>query len=225
MAGTDLLPTFAATAPLDVFGMKVTNLPAKLGLTGEMETFEDLPQAAMHAELARRRVYLHPYRWTSLGLSLIEAMMIGMPVVALATTEAVEAVPPEAGIVSTKLPTLLRALHQFANEPELAVQRARPPARPPWPATTSTASSPPGTHCSTPSSPDDPTALTPGSGHVGGSRRFAARVSRSCRYPWSAEGRREPLVKSGSRRPRCSPIRSVAKTQTILPDQFFAAVL
>ncbi|MEV5745023.1 glycosyltransferase [Microbispora rosea] len=125
VAGTDLLPTFAAAAPLDVFGMKVTNLPAKLGLAGEMEAFEDLPQTAMHAELARRRVYLHPYRWTSLGLSLVEAMMIGMPIVALATTEAVEAVPPEAGIVSTKLPTLLRALNQFANEPELAVQAGK----------------------------------------------------------------------------------------------------
>ncbi|MEU7910020.1 glycosyltransferase [Microbispora bryophytorum] len=125
VAGTDLLPTFAATAPLDVFGMKVTNLPAKLGLSGEMEAFEDLPQAAMHAELARRRVYLHPYRWTSLGLSLIEAMMIGMPVVALATTEAVEAVPPEAGVVSTKLPTLLRALDRYADEPELAAQAGK----------------------------------------------------------------------------------------------------
>lgn len=125
VAGTDLLPTFAATAPLDVFGMQVTNLPSKLGLDREMETFEDLPQAAMHAELARRRVYLHPYRWTSLGLSLIEAMMIGMPIVALATTEAVEAVPPEAGIVSTKLPTLLRALDRFAAEPELAVQAGK----------------------------------------------------------------------------------------------------
>ena len=48
----------------------------------------------MHAELARRRAYLHLCRWTSLGLSLIEAMAMGMPVVALATTEAVAAVPP-----------------------------------------------------------------------------------------------------------------------------------
>ncbi|WP_182881500.1 glycosyltransferase [Microbispora sp. H10949] len=125
VAGTDLLPTFATGAPIDVFGMQVRNLPAKLGLDGAMEAFEDLPQSAMHAELARRRVYLHPYRWTSLGLSLIEAMMIGMPVVALATTEAVEAVPPEAGVVSTKIPTLLRALDRFANEPELAAQAGK----------------------------------------------------------------------------------------------------
>ena len=39
-------------------------------------------------------------RWTSLGLSLLEAMQLGMPVVALATTEATVAVPPEAGVVS-----------------------------------------------------------------------------------------------------------------------------
>jgi hypothetical protein len=122
VAGTDLLPAFAAVAPLDVFGMKVTGLPGTLGLAGQMDAFEDLPQDAMHADLGRRRVYLHPYRWTSLGLSLIEAMLIGMPVVALATTEAVEAVPPEAGVVSTKVTTLLGALERFAAEPELAVQ-------------------------------------------------------------------------------------------------------
>ncbi|GII56807.1 glycosyl transferase [Planotetraspora thailandica] len=122
VAGTDLLPAFAVAAPLDVFGMRVTRLPATLGVPGRMEAFEDLPREAMHAALARRRVYLHPYRWTSLGLSLIEAMMLGMPVVALATTEAVEAVPPEAGVVSTKVPTLVAALRAFAADPELAVQ-------------------------------------------------------------------------------------------------------
>ncbi|MBB4919271.1 glycosyltransferase [Streptosporangium saharense] len=118
VAGTDLLPVFAAAVPLDVFGMKVTGLPEALGVsTG---TFEDLPQRAMHAELARRRVYLHPYRWTSLGLSLIEAMLLGMPVVALATTEAVEAVPAGAGVISTRVATLTAALESFATDPALA---------------------------------------------------------------------------------------------------------
>jgi glycosyltransferase involved in cell wall biosynthesis len=37
--------------------------------------------------MARRRVYLHPVRWTSLGLSLIEAMHLGMPVAGLAARE------------------------------------------------------------------------------------------------------------------------------------------
>ncbi|MEV4836778.1 glycosyltransferase [Nonomuraea sp. NPDC049486] len=117
VAGTDLLPRFAAEVPLDLFGMKVEGLP--------YGTYEDLPQARMHAELARRRVYLHPYRWTSLGLALIEAMTLGMPVVALAATEAVEAVPPEAGVVSTRVDVLAQALREFAADPERAAQAGK----------------------------------------------------------------------------------------------------
>lgn len=126
VAGTDLLPAFAVAVPLDVFGMKVTGLPEALGVPAG--TFEDLPQRAMHAELARRRVYLHPYRWTSLGLSLIEAMLLGMPVVALATTEAVEAVPAEAGVVSTRVGVLAAALESFVTDPDRA-RRAGEAAR------------------------------------------------------------------------------------------------
>ncbi|MFE3450250.1 glycosyltransferase [Nonomuraea sp. NPDC059194] len=111
MAGTDLLAAF--TAPLDVFGMQTSALP--------YPAF-DLPQAELHAALARRRAYLHPYRWTSLGLSLIEAMMIGLPVVALAATEAVEAVPQDAGVLSTRLPVLVEALSAFVGDPALASQ-------------------------------------------------------------------------------------------------------
>lgn len=117
VAGTDLLPRFAAEVPLDLFGMKVEGLP--------YGTYEDLPQARMHAELARRRVYLHPYRWTSLGLALIEAMTLGMPVVAVAATEAVEAVPPEAGVISTRVGVLARALREFAADPERAAQAGK----------------------------------------------------------------------------------------------------
>jgi glycosyltransferase involved in cell wall biosynthesis len=116
VTGTDLLPHFAGQAPLDIFGMAVSQLPASDRIT----TFEDLPQAQMHAELARRRVYLHPIRWTSLGLSLLEAMHLGMPVVALATTEVVEAIPPDAGVISTRIDRLASALRTFVADPDLA---------------------------------------------------------------------------------------------------------
>jgi hypothetical protein len=116
VTGTDLLPRFAALVPLDVFGMVVSQLPPH----DRIATFEDLPQARMHAELARRRVYLHPIRWTSLGLSLLEAMHLGMPVVALATTEASEAVPPHAGVVSTRVDLLIDALSTFIADLDLA---------------------------------------------------------------------------------------------------------
>jgi glycosyltransferase involved in cell wall biosynthesis len=116
--GTDLLPYFAERAPLDVFGMGVAGLPAQLGMpTGAVRGFEDLPQRTMHDELARRRVYLHPVRWTSLGLSLIEAMHLAMPVVAIATTEAAEAIPPGAGIASTRRDWLRESVRRLLADP------------------------------------------------------------------------------------------------------------
>ncbi|MEH0827539.1 MULTISPECIES: glycosyltransferase [unclassified Micromonospora] len=118
VTGTDLLPRFAELAPLDVFGMKVAGLAAHLGLPADrLTSHDDVPQHRMHAELARRRAYLHLCRWTSLGLSLIEAMTMGMPVVALATTEAVEAVPPGAGALSTRVDVLLEAAGRFVAQP------------------------------------------------------------------------------------------------------------
>ncbi|MDX6324642.1 MAG: hypothetical protein QOK15_996 [Nocardioidaceae bacterium] len=116
--GTDLLPALAASVPLDVFGMNVHPLNDALGIsTDRMWTFDDLPQDRMHQELARRRVYVHTARWTSLGLSLLEAMHLGMPVVALATTEAVRAVPPEAGVVTARVDELTAAVWRFVHDP------------------------------------------------------------------------------------------------------------
>ena len=113
VTGTDLLERFAAAAPLDLFGMDAASLGG----------IEDLPQDELHDELARRRVYLHPIRWTSLGLSLIEAMHLGMPVVALGTTEAHEAVPDEAGAVSTRIDVLESTIRRLVADPDEA--RAR----------------------------------------------------------------------------------------------------
>jgi hypothetical protein len=116
VTGTDLLPGFAAAAPLDVFGMR-TGL---LDPDGDRVRTFDLPQHALHREMARRRLYLHPVRWTSLGLSLLEAMFLGMPVVALDTTEVREAVPPGAGTVSNRLDVLRAAVRDLLADPAAA---------------------------------------------------------------------------------------------------------
>lgn len=119
--GADLLPGLAAVAPVDVFGMGLAGLHERYGLAPDrVALHDDPPQAAMHAELARRRVYVHPVRWTSLGLSLLEAMHLGMPVVALATTEAVEAVPGEAGVVSTRPAVLWDAVRTYLHDEDAA---------------------------------------------------------------------------------------------------------
>jgi hypothetical protein len=111
VTGTDLLEPLAERVPIDVFG-----IGAGAVADGTIDGIDDLPQERLHDEMARRRVYLHPVRWTSLGLSLIEAMHIGMPVVALATTEVVEAVPPEAGVVSNRIEVLGDALARLAED-------------------------------------------------------------------------------------------------------------
>jgi glycosyltransferase involved in cell wall biosynthesis len=112
VTGTDLLERFRAAAPIDLFGMDAPTLGG-----------EDLSQGELHDAMARRRVYLHPIRWTSLGLSLLEAMHLAMPVVVLGTTEAHEAVPPEAGAISTRVDVLAESLQRLVNDPEEA--RAR----------------------------------------------------------------------------------------------------
>ena len=126
ITGTDLLPRLARGAGLDVFGMGIDGLAAGLGLGPDrLREIGDLPQGRLHGEMARRRVYLHTARWTSLGLSLIEAMALGMPVVSLATTEAVVAVPPDAGVLATRVDDLVAALAGLVAEPERASSMGR----------------------------------------------------------------------------------------------------
>jgi Glycosyl transferases group 1 len=116
VTGTDLLDRLGRAAPIDLFGMKTGDV----AVDGRIRAFDDVPQTDMHGELARRRVYVHPIRWTSLGLALLEAMHLGMPVVALATTEVVEAVPPRAGTVSTQVDVLADAVRGFVADPDRA---------------------------------------------------------------------------------------------------------
>ncbi|GAA4023867.1 glycosyltransferase [Allokutzneria multivorans] len=124
VTGTDLVPRFAEAAPLDVFGMGLDGLVEKLGCD-RVTPVGDLPTERLHTELARRRAYVHTPRWTSLGLSLIEAMHLGMPVVALGTTEAARAVSTEAGFVSTDVDELVAAVELLMAEPELAARLGR----------------------------------------------------------------------------------------------------
>ena len=115
VTGTDLLPSLNGQVPLDVFGIDSDSIGG-LG---------DIPHDRLHDEMARRRVYLHPIRWTSLGLSLLEAMHLGMPVVALATTDVPEAVPPAAGVVSNRVEVLQEALRRLVDDPDEARERGR----------------------------------------------------------------------------------------------------
>jgi hypothetical protein len=122
VAGTDLLPRFGAVAPLNVYGMAVTPLDDLFGRPAWLRTHEDLPQPTMHERLGQQRCYVHPFRWTSLGLSLLEAMAIGMPVVALAMTEAPAAIGRRAGVVSNDVDELVRATKRLMHDRDWAAE-------------------------------------------------------------------------------------------------------
>jgi len=126
VAGTDLLLGLSEHVPVRVYGMGTDQLAAAAERAGRAPLdlqVDDLPQDRMHRAMAHQRAYFHPYRWTSLGLSLLEAMTAGMPVLALSTTEAPAAVPPEAGVVSNDLELLRRTALRWLADPVEARDR------------------------------------------------------------------------------------------------------
>ena len=116
--GTDLLIELGAHVPIDVWGIDTfeLNRRERKGVRAK----GDVPGRRLMRQIARRRIYLHTARWTSLGLSLVEAMYLGMPVVAVASTMAPAVVAEEAGVVSADIETLARALCEFVTEPSAA---------------------------------------------------------------------------------------------------------
>lgn len=124
VAGTDLVIDLSERVPVTVYGMGMAALEQHAPhLAGHLH--ENVRQDEMHTLLAHQRAYLHPYRWTSLGLSLIEAMMLGLPVLALATTAAPEAVPPEAGVVSADPDVLEQVAQRWLADPDEARERGQ----------------------------------------------------------------------------------------------------
>jgi glycosyltransferase involved in cell wall biosynthesis len=123
VAGTDLVARVAEQVPVEVYGMGTAGLEDRIrvGLAG----VHDLGQRELHERMPRHRAYLHPYRWTSLGLSLVEAMTLGMPVLALAATAAPEAVPAQAGVVSTDVDLLARTARRWLADSDEARDRGR----------------------------------------------------------------------------------------------------
>jgi glycosyltransferase involved in cell wall biosynthesis len=121
--GADLLPGFFPAVRVDCFGIDADRLAPSFGVSDEQLRFcGNLRPDELHEAMARRRVYLHLNRWTSLGLSLLEAMHLAMPVVVLGSTEAYRAVPAEAGVISTDPDELVRAARLLVSDPERARQ-------------------------------------------------------------------------------------------------------
>jgi len=114
IAGTDLIETMRESVPVQLFGMESAPLSGRA-----------LDQDQLHEAMSEFRVYVHPFRWTSLGLSLIEAMHIGLPVVVLAATEAANVIPRDVGMVSNRLDELVCATSELIASQERAAEVGR----------------------------------------------------------------------------------------------------
>ena len=109
--GADIFEEARRTVPLDLVGMAAQ----EAGGLGEIAN-PDLP-----AFIARYRFFFNPIRYTSLGLAVIEAMMAGMPIVALATTEMALLIRSgHNGYADTRVAALIEAMQRLLQDPVLA---------------------------------------------------------------------------------------------------------
>lgn len=120
LVGTDLIPLVAPHVGVDVFGIDGDLLIAAQP-EADLRWGGNLSQQELWNAVAHDRVYLHLNRWTSLGLSLIESMLMAMPVAVLAMTEAAS-LPQEIGVVSSDPQRLRRRVEELIKDPDEARQ-------------------------------------------------------------------------------------------------------
>ena len=112
LLGLDIFLEARKHVPLDLVGMG----------TGELGLGEVLhPQ--LPSFISKYRFFFNPIRWTSLGLAICEAMMIGIPVVGMATTELSSVIQNErSGFIHTDLNYLIKKMNGLLDDKNLAVQ-------------------------------------------------------------------------------------------------------
>jgi glycosyltransferase involved in cell wall biosynthesis len=109
--GADVFEQVRAQVPLDLVGM---DAQASGGLC-------EVRNDELAAFSARYRFFFNPIRYTSLGLAVIEAMMVGLPIVGLATTELATVVRDGvSGFVHTDVQRLVSGMQHLLEYPDEA---------------------------------------------------------------------------------------------------------
>jgi hypothetical protein len=105
--GLDIFERVRERIPLDLIGME----SEQLGGLGEV-SHDALPRM-----MCRYRFLFNPIRYTSLGLSVCEAMALGVPIIGLATTEMTTAVENgRSGYVDTDVEVLIGRMGQLLSD-------------------------------------------------------------------------------------------------------------
>jgi glycosyltransferase involved in cell wall biosynthesis len=110
--GADVFRRVRDELPLDLVGLRSESEPGGLG---------EVPHDRLPSFQARYRFLFNPIRYTSLALAVCEAMMLGMPVVALATTEYATAIENGvSGYADTSVERLIDRMRELLADPEEA---------------------------------------------------------------------------------------------------------
>jgi glycosyltransferase involved in cell wall biosynthesis len=109
--GYDVFKKVREKIPLDIVGM----FSEDAGGLGEVNNRE------LSSFISRYRFFFNPIRYTSLGLSVCEAMMTGMPIIGLATTEMSVTIKNDySGYVHTDVNLLIEKMQMLLDNPEKA---------------------------------------------------------------------------------------------------------
>lgn len=106
--GVDVFERARADVPIDLAGMG----------SGEFGGAGDLSRRDLARFVCERRFFFNPIRYTSLGLSVCEAMMLGAPVIGLATTEMTTVIENGAsGYIDTSVDRLTERMRELMGDP------------------------------------------------------------------------------------------------------------
>lgn len=106
--GVDVFEQVRQRVPLDLVGMEAEKL----------DGIGEIPHAQLPAFQALYRFFFNPIRYTSLGLAVCEAMMLGMPIVGLATTEMATVIENGiSGYVDTNVDRLVEHMQRLLKDP------------------------------------------------------------------------------------------------------------
>lgn len=109
--GADIFRHVQQSIPLELVGMQAE----KLGGLGEV------PHLQLPDFQSRYRFFFHPVRYTSLGLAVCEAMMVGLPIIGLATTELATVIENGvSGYIDTNIDFLIERMQELIADPAKA---------------------------------------------------------------------------------------------------------
>jgi len=115
LLGLDVFEEVRKHVPLDLIGMGTEDLGLGEVLHPQLPAFT-----------SKYRFFFNPIRYTSLGLAVLEAMMAGIPVVGLATTELSTVIRNGTnGYIHTDINYLVDKMQQLLQDPKLAFRLGR----------------------------------------------------------------------------------------------------